>query len=426
MILAFHFADIVQVPFGLLLSFLYDFFGNYGWALIVFAIIVKLVLLPATAIGKKNSMKMSRLTPRIEAIKLKYANDQQKQNEAIQALYKTEKVSLGGGCLWSFLPILVLIPLYAVVRQPIAYILQEREAAEVILQTLREVTEGIFAEGKEGFYDQMVAAPLIPQYIDAIQTALAEAGLPALGEKAAQGVNFTFLGIDLAAIPSWKVWAWEITEQKNLWYYIGGLLMPLLSAGGQIVSMLLSQRMNNSLVTNEKGLEDKETAKNSQSNQSMKMMMWVSPIMSLWIGFSMPAALSLYWFAQGVVTTVSDVILTKHYRKIYDKEDAARLEKALEEEALEAEKERIRAERRAANPEGITANTSKKKMQQAKQEAKEAEKAANAREYAAKRGEVIEEPKAEKEAMSGIASRPNCKGRAYDPNRYKTENTEEE
>ena len=426
MILAFHIADIVQVPFGWLLSILYDFFGNYGWALIVFAIIVKLVLLPATAVGKKSSMKMSRLTPRIEAIKAKYPNDQQKQNEAIQELYKTEKVSLGGGCLWSFLPILVLIPLYAVVRQPISYILHEPEAAEVILKTLREVTEGIFSTEREGFYDQMLAAPLIPQYIDAIQAALAEAGLPELGAKAAQGVNFSFLGIDLAAIPNWKVWAWEITAEKNVWYYVGGLLMPLLSAGGQIVSMLLSQRMNNSLVTNEKGLEDKETAKNSQSNQSMKMMMWVSPIMSLWIGFSMPAALSLYWFAQGIVTTVSDVLLTKHYRKIYDVEDAARLAKAMEEEALEAEKERIRAQRRAANPDGITTNTSKKKMQQAKQEAQAAEKAANAREYAAKRGEQVEEPKTEKAPLSGVADRPNCKGRAYDPNRYNRENTEEE
>ena len=200
--------------------------------------------------------------------------------------------------------------------------------------------------------------------------------------------------------------------------------MPLLSAGGQMVSMLISQKMNNSLVTDENGIEDKETAKNSQSNQSMKTMMLVSPIMSLWIGFSMPAALSLYWFAQGIVTTISDVILTAKYRKIYDAEDAVRLQKALEAEALEAEKERIRAERRAANPDGITANTSKKKLQQAKQEAKEAQKAAAAREYAAKKGEA-EPEKPEKVALSGISDRPFCKGRAYDANRYTVENTEE-
>jgi YidC/Oxa1 family membrane protein insertase len=147
-------------------------------------------------------------------------------------------------------------------------------------------------------------------------------------------------------------------------------------------------------------------------------MMWMMPLMSLFFGFSVPVALSLYWIAQGVVTTVTDMWLTKKYRKIYDAEDAARLKKALEEEALEVQKERVRAERRAANPEGITANTSKKKIQQAKQREEEAAKAAAAKEYAAKKGIVTPEPE-EKQAMSGIAERPYCKGRSYDPDRYR-------
>ena len=130
--------------------------------------------------------------------------------------------------------------------------------------------------------------------------------------------------------------------------------------------------------------------------------------------------MSLYWFAQGVVTTISDVYLTTKYRKIYDAEDAARLQKHMEQEAIEAEKERVRAERRAANPDGITANTSKKKLQQAKRQEEEATKAAAAKEYAAKRG-IVEEEKDEKKPLSGIAERPYCKGRAYDPNRYNTE-----
>ena len=182
--------------------------------------------------------------------------------------------------------------------------------------------------------------------------------------------------------------------------------------------------MNNSLVTNEKGLQDKEAAKNSQTAQQGKMMMWISPIMSLWIGFSVPGALSLYWFAQGLFSTLTDLYLTKKYRKIYDAEDAVRLQKALEEEAIEAEKERVRAENRAANPNGITTNTSKKKMQQNKQREQEAAKAAAAREYAAAKGLTVEEePKTA--PLSGISDRPYCKGRAYDPNRYNTQSTEE-
>ena len=407
--------DFIAVPFGYLMSFLYDLTNNYGLALILFAILVRIILLPATAKSKKSTMKMSRLTPKVQAIQKKYENDQQKQSQALQALYKEEGVSMGSGCLWSLLPILILFPLYSVVREPITYMLHEsKEVAEAIVTAIDTASKaaGATVEWNRGF-EQINAAGLITQYTGAIKEVL-----PQISDKTLQGVNFTFLGINLGAQPMWKVWdaAW-----KWDWAHIGGALLPIISCGSQVVSMLINQRMNNSLVTDEKGLEDKETAKKSQTNQTGKAMMWMMPAMSLLIGFGMPAALSLYWIAQGVVTTVTDMWLTKKYRKIYDAEDAERLKKALAEEAEEAEKERIRAERRAANPEGITANTSKKKMQQAKQREEEAAKAAAAKEYAAKKGVAVDEPQ-EKTVMSGIAERPYCKGRAYDPDRYtKTE-----
>ena len=114
--------------------------------------------------------------------------------------------------------------------------------------------------------------------------------------------------------------------------------------------------------------------------------MYLMPLMTLFIGFGMPAALSLYWLIQGIVGSVLDNILTIKLRKEYDKEDAERLQKALEAEAAELEKERIRAERRAANPDGITENTSKKKLQQKQQKEQEAAKAAAKKEYNAKKG----------------------------------------
>ena len=368
---------LITVPFGYLLDWLYQFTTNYGVALIIFAVIVKLLLLYPTAKGKKSSMKMSRLSPRIKAIQKKYEDDQQKQSEAIQALYKEEGVSMGAGCLWSLLPLLFLIPLYTVVRQPITYMLGEaKEVATKIVEIIKAASPDSFTGGT--FYDQMVAAPLIPQFAAQIKEAL-----PEISAKTLEGINFTFLGIDLGVNPQYNVfgaaWKWD-------WAHIGGALLPLLSAGGQFLSIMINQKMNQSVVTNEKGVQDKETAKNSEQAQNGKIMMWIGPIMSLLIGYGIPAALSLYWFVQGLVTTVSDVYLTNKYRKIYDEEDAARLERYMEQEAIEAEKERIRAERRAANPEGITAGTSKKKQQQKKQQQEEAERAAAARDYAAKRG----------------------------------------
>ena len=407
MFLAFHISDIITIPFGYLLDWLYQFTSNYGIALILFAILVKLLLFPIQAKSKKSMMKMSRLSPLVQKIQARYPDDQQKQNEALQQLYKDEGVSMTGGCLWSFVPLLILLPLYQVVRQPIVYMLHESlDVAEQIIEIIKAANSEYF--GGNPYYHQMVAARYIPEFAEAIKEAI-----PSVSANTLAGLNFDFLGIDLGAVPQFNVFRWTTWD----WAHIGAFLIPILSAGSQVLSMFISQKMNDSVITNEKGVQDKETAKNSQQNQTNMIMMWMMPLMSLWIGFTVPAALSLYWFIQGIVSIVQDVFLTQHYRKIYDAEDAVRLQKAMEEERLEAERERVRAERRAANPDGQTQNTSKKKMQKQQQLAEEAAKAAAAREYAAKKGIVVDE-EAAPACMSGIPERPFCKGRNYNPNRY--------
>ena len=414
MLLAFQLSDIVTVPFGWLLGQLYHLLDNYGLAMIVFAVIVQLVLLPITMKSKKSMMKMSRLQPKMQEIQRKYANDQQKQNEAMQQLQKEEGATMGcGGCLWSFVPMLILLPLFTVIRQPMVYILGESaENVEQIIALVKELEPSLF--GSNNYYDQVTAAQAISKYATEIAAAI-----PGISADTLAGINFDFLGgINLGAIPSFNVFKWEVWN----WATIGAFLIPVASAGSQVVQMFLSQKANDSVITNEKGVQDKETAEKSQTAQQSKMMMWMMPLMSLWIGFTVPAALSLYWFVGGVVRMVEDHILTKHYRKVYDAEDAVRLQRAMEQEAIEAEKERLRAEKRAANPDGITANTSKKKLQQKQKEAEDAAKAAAAKEYAARKG-IVEEEEPEKQTLSGIADRPYCKGRAYDPNRY--ESTEE-
>ncbi len=415
MFLAFQLSDIITVPFGWLLGQLYYLTNNYGAALIIFALVVQAVMVPINAKSKKNMMKMSRLSPRIQDIQARYANDPQKQNEVMQKLYQDEGVSMGGGCLWSFVPLFILIPLFTVIREPITYILGEStEVTALIVEYLKENAAEAF-NANNNYYDQVVAASLLSKYAAELRAAI-----PGISEATLLGINFNFLGIDLGAIPQFNIfaptWAWD-------WAHIGALLVPLLSAASQVLSMWINQKTNDSVVTNEKGVQDQETAKKSQQNQSTQMMMWMMPLMSLWIGFTVSAGLSLYWFIGGVVRMAIDPIMTNHYRKIYDAEDAVRLQKAMEEERLEAEKERIRAQRRAANPDGITTNTSKKKLQKQQRDQESADKAAAAKEYAAKKGIVVEE-ETKDSVMSGIPSRPYCKGRNYDPNRYAS-NTEE-
>ena len=216
MFLAFQLSDIITVPFGWLLAQLYHLTNNYGVAMIIFAVVVQLVLMPMNAKSKKSMMKMSRLTPRIQDIQTRYANDQQKQNELVQKLYQDEGVSMTGGCVWSLIPMLILFPLFAVIRQPITYILMESsEVAQQIIDVIKAADASIFSSNS--YYDQVVAAQAIPQYAAELRAAI-----PGISEATLAGINFNFLGgINLGAIPSFSFWKWEAWD----WAHIGAFLI---------------------------------------------------------------------------------------------------------------------------------------------------------------------------------------------------------
>ena len=389
-------SDIIRVPFGFLLDWLYTFTNNYGLALILFSLIIKLVLLPMSVKSKKSMLKMSRLSPQVKALESKYGDDKQKYQLAVQQLYKEEGVSMGGGCLWSFIPLIILLPLYYIIREPITYMMHNPQSTSAAIVAFMQAS-GVNL-GKNAYYAQLAAAGHIGEFMDDLKA------LAVTANANLQAMNFQFLGIDLSGIPSIKFWECEG------WGEIGLFLIPVVSAGLQAASMWISQKMNNQVATNADGEQDAEAAKTAnQTNMTMMLMM---PLMSLWIGFSMPAAISIYWIAQAVFGAVQDYFLTKHYRKVYEEEDAVRQELAAKRRAEEAEKERQRALRREQNPDGITDNVSKKKIRQQEKEA--AEKAA--RDYEAKKNPV---PESEvKKPLSGDPERPYCRGRAYDPSHY--------
>ena len=389
-------SDLIRVPFGYLLDWLYTFTNNYGLALILFSLIVKLVLLPMSVKSKKSMLKMSRLSPQVKALEAKYGDDKQKYQLAVQQMYKEEGVSMGGGCLWSFIPLIILLPLYYVIREPITYMMHNsRSISEAIVAFIQASGENL---GKNSYYAQLAAAGHIGDYMEELKS------LAVTANANLQAMNFQFLGIDLAAIPTFRFWDCEG------WSEIGLFLIPVVSAGLQAVSMWISQKMNNQVATNADGEQDVDAAKTA--NQTNATMMLMMPLMSLWIGFSMPAAISIYWIAQAVFGAVQDYFLTKHYRKVYDEEDAVKQEIAAKRRAEEAEKERQRALRREQNPDGITDNVSKKKIRQQEKEA--AEKAAKA--YEARKNPVQESE--EKKPLSGDPERPYSRGRAYDPAHY--------
>ena len=389
--------EFIRIPFGYLLEYLYEFTTNYGLSLILFSLIVKLILVPFSAKSKKSMMKMSRLQPQLKQLEIACGDDKQKLQQEQMALYKEEGVSMFGGCLWSFLPLLFLLPLYTVIREPLKYLMHLD--ADVIT-ALQEKATAALEEGKKlnpyWQYDyakniQEMGAGLVPETLESL--------------------NFNFLGVDLGQVPSWKIW------QAKSWNDVGGFLMPILSGALNYLSMFVSQKMNNTVARDENG-EKTETA--GSAAQTNKVMNFLMPLISVWFGFMWPLGLSVYWLAQSVFGIVQDIILTKHYRKVYDAEDEVKRQKAAQRAAEEAEKERIRAARRAANPDGITENTSKKKQQL--REKQEREKAA--REFEARKlAEQGEAPETDTVPEDADAARPYSRGRAYSPEHY-SENKE--
>ena len=404
------FFDYVKLPFSYLLSWLYDLTGNFGVALILFALFVKILLLPASAKSKKGMMKMSRLTPQVKALEQKYGDDKQAYQAAVNELYRKEGASGCGGCIWSLLPLLILIPLYEIIREPITWLMFHGSVSDATLAQIQKVlvdsgsmTAKALASGRSAAYWQMSAMPYIKTNLEAMQAV----------SPSIFAMNTRLLGIELSTIP--HVLFWNYFGVAGVWNAVGQFLLPIISGGINMLSVLISQKQNNALVVDKNGNQDMDMAKSSQQAQSNKMMTYLMPLMSVYIGFVAPAGLSVYWIVQGVFGMVQDYFLNKHYKKIYDAEDEIKRQQAAKEAALEAERERLRAERRAENPDGMVGSASKKKIQQRMKNEQAAKEAAYQEMKAAADG--TDEEAGEGESREDVR-RPNRRGRNYDPHRY--------
>ena len=117
------FSYVIMTPFVWVLDTFYSFVGSYGIALILFTLVVRLILFPVSLKGKKSMIQMNMLSGKLQKLQKQYAKDQARYQEEMQKLYEKEGVNPMGGCLWSFLPLLILFPLYAIIRQPLKYMM---------------------------------------------------------------------------------------------------------------------------------------------------------------------------------------------------------------------------------------------------------------------------------------------------------------
>lgn len=362
---------IILTPFSWILLFFYNFFQSYGVALILFALLVKIILFPLSIKGKKSMIQMNLLSGKMQQLQKQYGKDRERYNQEVQKLYAREKVNPMGGCLWSLLPLAILIPLYWIIREPVTYLMNVPAS---MIATISEVTE----IANTGAYPQIAMAEALgnPDVLAKAQQALGDAGAGLFA------LDFSFLGINLAAIPKWNFWA-----NGFGWESIGLFLLPIVSAAISFLSMQISMKTNQ---INTNATQDEMSAR---TNRSMMIMM---PLMSLWIGFTVPAGLSVYWIAQYIITIGQELLSGKMLKKDYEAARAA----AQERERQEKEEEKRRKEEarleRARRIEEEKRNKSKKKSN--------------------KKTEP-ETPGINKED-SKVGIRAYARGRSYDPNRF--------
>ena len=365
----------ICIPFAALMRLFYNLTGSYGVAIILFTLVIKLILLPFQMKSKKGMVRMNRMSGKMEEIRKKYANNQAKMNEEMQKFYQEEGINPMSGCLWSFLPLPILLALYYIIREPIVYFMNfgGREAGQAVVEAARELIQGASIElTTNAAYEQIEIANIInSQFPDFIAQ-----------HEGWVNVNYHFLSLDLTAQPSS---AFGQLSGGLSWALIGLILIPIISGA---LSFLLSK-----VTMGQNKMEGSAAA-------TGKTMMWLMPLMSIYIAFIMPAALGVYWIAQSAFSIVQESIMGRFYTNKLEAEETARYE------AKEADRKRRQEEAKLLQ---------EKQRQQAaqKQSLKEKRKAAKA-------------AKAKKASTSTteagrVGDRPYARGRSYREDRYDSE-----
>lgn len=380
---------IICIPFAWLVRLFYNLTSSYGMAIILFTLVVKLILLPFQMKSKRSMIRMNRLSGKMQEIQKKYANNQAKMNEEIQKLYEEEGVSPMSGCLWSFLPLPILLALYSIMRQPITHFML---LSESVVQNLvaKVTTAGVdmssIVQMKDGAAVVSNGVTQLQPYgqINLVKAITEYAPDAASGIDGWINLDYNFLGLDLSATPSTAFSNFSLT-----WPIIGLILIPILAGGFQLLMTRITMKQ--------------QPQQEGPGAGSTKMMMYMMPLMSVYIAFIMPAALGIYWIAQSVFSAVQEFVLGKFYTKKMEAEENARYE------AIQADRQK-RMEEGRKQQEQRRQETAQKQTLREKQKAAQKAKAAKA-----------EKAKMSTTEAGRVGDRPYARGRSYKADRYDKE-----
>lgn len=265
---------LISTPFGYAMRWIFQLVGSYGWSIILFSLLAKLLTLPLTFKQKRDMMATQALQPKIQKIQKTYGKDKQRMNEELQNLYDQEGVSPMSGCGSTLIIFPIMIGLYGVISQPLTYFMQlTSDEIAKIAERLNYVISG------NAYTSQIGLAGMLHDNF---------AKVADISDKLLK-VDFNFGPLNLAATPS-------LHEFNALW------IIPVLSCLTALGMSLVTQyynKKNNPVQTQMPG-----------QKQSNMMMYILTPAMSLYFSFVLPAGLGIYWIANNVFTAIQEAVLS--------------------------------------------------------------------------------------------------------------------
>ena len=286
--------------FGYVLKFLYSLVGNYGFAIILFSILVKAVMIPLSLKQQKSLKKNQKMQEEMKQLQFKYKNDPQQLNQEVMALYKREGVGPFSGCLSSIVQIILLFAVFLMVRQPLTYMVKMEP--EVLSKIESIVSEENSAT--KNAYEEIAVIQYVRNIENTSSVSNEDFNISDYIDKI--NLNMDFLGIDLSQIPS-----------QN-WKDFRVLIIPALYVISSFISIRIStmssmkKKEDKKLITD--GKDDGDERYNPMDDMN-KTTMWMLPIMSVSIAAIAPLGLALYWLMNNILMIIEKLVFDKILKK---------------------------------------------------------------------------------------------------------------
>ena len=293
--------------FGYVLNYLYVWIGNYGVAILLFTLLIRLVWLPFSIKQQRNMKKTAKIQEKMTVLQNKYKNNQEQLNKEISALYKEEKVNPLSGCLSTIAQLIVFISIFYLVSRPLTYMVKLTDVYNPEANESEQVT-------------------VVDHYINELKDSGEQLSYPEIkviekyGEEDKRVfLNMNFLGLDLSKVPTQNADDWKV------------FIIPVLYIITTFASMKITTELTKTDKQKQKEKEAKEKKKQAklakkdgektvvevveeenpqESMQSMtKGMTYMMPVMSIAIALIAPLGLSLYWFVSGLLMLLERVII---------------------------------------------------------------------------------------------------------------------